>query len=465
MSGIKEAHLILFPFEISSVLLDPFKGAVRLTQEFYNNLQQQINDGLKKKIEEMEKAFDKVLEFNTNKEGKNVELVFPSYEKKLLQETNEIDLLIEHLEGWKESRKKIEEQKELRKDLSEQIQKQIDELIEKKNELEERQKKYSMADDNKVNEIKEKAKSLMDKCSLLSDIYPDWAEKTISILNQRKLNSRILRTIEREINNKLDYINDPSKKEKLLKLSCLRKKFEAIPFLFRLSHDKKEEFYKKLTDIIQNIESGFFNNQEIQELEGDIEKLRKGAIEADKKARFEEAKDKAIKALYNRGYSLVKEKDVGYYLELEGTKTDGKKAKIKVLKPDAEDNMSPMIIEIDQNGYNDSKEWENEGKELAWELESLGLIVDFEEISTHFKGKLLQNAARSLKKKMEQKAGISPLEVKIEGEDRITIVYKNGSQKQIEWREYMSLNDVISNLQETPSEDRVQRGALLEEEL
>jgi|GEM_PF-6560917 hypothetical protein len=372
-------------------------------------------------------------------------------------EIESMESLIALFTEEKDRRQEYEQKKGLRNDVSKEIEKEIQEYKRRKKEREEALKRRE-EELKKMKELEtgEKKKELLKKIdriyniyNLLKEAYPDVVKNIKRELREIKLEKATINMLVKKykLEKRLQSFQDPSVREGLLKLTSLRLKYEAIPFIQMLNPSQKDKFYEMLKTKRLKAEHGQLTEGDLRELYAILEEHQKMAEEMDRQNRFKWAKDRAIRALNNKGYNSIETESKGSYLEIVGTKKDGKKASISILRPDVEDESQPRLkIEIKEERYSDEEEWNAEGRELARELESLGIVLEFKEVMTHFKGKLLKSAAQVLKSELEAKVPDKTFEVRVEEDNYITI---NGMK--LQWSVGTSTSELLSHYRQAIS--------------
>jgi len=188
--------------------------------------------------------------------------------------------------------------------------------------------------------------------------------------------------------------------------------------------------------------------------EGDIERLEEIHKAAAEKNGWEGARKRveanisvAAESLEKLGYGeiLTSKSKAGDLIVVTGTRAkkgeNKQQARIEVLTAEAPDaaGQPPLRIIIPEEGYADEDKAVAAGKAVAWMLESLGLMIEYECRDTHFRGKISQAGIERLRKAYREEHAGDNVELKVV-EDR----YIQVGDGLIEWRQGMSIRDALS---------------------
>lgn len=459
------------------------RGMVRIPGAIHKKVYERADEMVSKEVKEMRRKIEHAFKianqheayFETPRSETTKENVVFIPEIEEIEGEKGIEELIEFLAVEKKVRECYEKKKGLRNDVSEEIKAEIEKYKEmrrgKEKEIKKREEKHKelerFKNEKKKRELLKKINEIYSICSRLKEIYPDVVAEVKKRIGEFDLNRATAGDILRlknkyKLDKKLAYIQSESIRENLLGLVSLRLKYEAAPFSQMLDENKRNKFYEKFKNKRLKAEADRLKEGDFEELKEMIENHRREAEEVDKKKRFKQAKEKTIIALKSRGYETVKGIEQGEYYRLRGIKADGKETFIRILNPEESEESQPIIkLEINENGYSDNEvdKWMNEGRSLARELESLGIVLDFKEVVTHFKGKIIASKIEEVKKKIEEK-GKKEVEVRIEENNYISI---NGSK--LAWRVGTNIDELIARYsQVTESEEETEKKMLREEE-
>ncbi|RMH77215.1 MAG: hypothetical protein D6681_21050, partial [Calditrichaeota bacterium] len=186
------------------------------------------------------------------------------------------------------------------------------------------------------------------------------------------------------------------------------------------------------------------------DLQGLEESLLETCRQRDEAHRFEEAVKKARDALYNRGFTRIGQHNTpdGRYRVLTGTDAAGHRAYIRIICPGVSEENTPHIqIKADDFTYDSEEACVQVRKGLMYELESLGLYMDFEEVLTHYRDKVREEALEEVRRRLQE----NHPEIRVERADdgRIKV---NG--KDFRWQVGTSVDEFIDRVTESLAEEK-----------
>ena len=449
-----------------------FRGSVRLSQSVYNRIYNKAEKALKKEMEKMKKRIEDACRTSTV----DISSLYktPSIDEIKTQSLTEeqkrissIEKLVSFLTKERKQRRAYEKQHGLRDDISKEIEEEIKRYRREK-EKQENQMKSKEALIDKMSSDKDKKDILSlisfinNVCSLIGEFYPDIVKEIKAKLDSVTHDKRGLRTIVRryKLEDKVNILKDPSVRENLLRVISYRFKYESSPFIYNLNEKTRDEFYNIFKRLREKAEKKTLKEKDFQDIEKILVRHFKEAEIQDREKRFKETVDKVKRGFSNRGYKRIFTRKTKDYLIVEGQKDDGRKARVSIVLPDIEDEKKTIIkIEVDEEGYKSVEEWNQEGGALAKELESLGIVINFNEMMTHFNGELLENAVNVLAKELKRKYPGEDFEVMIENSSYIMI---NGVK--CYWGVNTKPSDIVSKYMETQKTRRIEERQRIKEE-
>jgi|GEM_PF-3724011 len=312
-----------------------------------------------------------------------------------------------------------------------------------------------------------KLKYIEERCVFLQRLYPQQVQKIINAIGSIRGGEKRLADLEKweefkKLKSKWRALEESEEKRRTIqRLFSIQTKYFANPIF--VSCSKYEEAKRQFERCVDRVFEPNFQESELEKLKKTLAEFMKEAKQEDRKKRFEEMKKKIIESLRNRNYSSYKETELKEYLKIEAKQQSGKKAIVELLKPDVEEDLPVIKIEIDQSGYNKKEEWEQEGRELAKEISSQGILLNFEETMTHFKGEVLEEGIRYLERLLGNNAKVKKI-----NQTRIRIKTGEGQEIEIDWIPSISVEKIVENVRgsakETELTTAVTRERLREEE-
>ena len=312
-----------------------------------------------------------------------------------------------------------------------------------------------------------KLKYIEERCVFLQRLYPQQVQKIIDAIGLIRKGEKRLAELEKweefkKLKSKWRALEENEEKRKTIqRLFSIQTKYFANPIF--VSCSKYKEAKRQFEICADRVFEPNFQESELEKLKKTLAEFMKEAKQEDRKKRFEEMKKKIIESLGNRNYSSYKETELKEYLKIEAKKQSGKKAIVKLLKPNVEEDLPVIKIEIDQSGYNKKEEWEQEGRELAKEISSQGILLNFEETMTHFKGEVLEEGIRYLERLLGNNAKVKKI-----NQTKIRIKTDEGQEREIDWLPGIPVEKIVENVRgsakETELTTAVTRERLREEE-
>jgi len=452
MSGVKWGALppgavilpLALPLAVGAVALGGgiavCRGAVRLTGEVYDRIASTVDRSLQQEFQKTSQAIDDTI--RRIRSMKELTYSTPSFD--LLQETifsaeqeeiGKIDDIVRMLEEEKKTRTAFERKRRLRRDVSGKIQKDIEAYRRKKEDLERALKEREdalkkQAEQKKMETYLKALDHAYSLCRALDPFYPEICKEARAALGCAAHTESAVRRVvlKQSLQEKLQCIEDSSIRRNLDRIRGIRMKYESEPTLQLLPDQRRKEFFDGIKELVGLAETGTSLDSPLDDIQKRFAEDYQESLRLDQERRFEETRLKVSEALGKRGYSTIRESEQGNYFLLEGEKADGRQARISILLPTADDESGKHILsEIEQDGYEDEKAWNKEGRELFREMESLGVLTEVDEMMTHFKGRLTENGVQMIKKRLQEEYPDRNFElVIVENSNQILIREQNG---------------------------------------
>lgn len=432
------------------VSYDVMQGVVRIPGKILTSINNKVEANAVKQLLQLEAG---LLKFQANIKlpsvAAPVELVEKDYTQMIDQMDRSLNSFTGSIELEKNMRSNFEDIHQIKPVISKKLQDKIVEYS-KMAEMSREQKKAGhnkyLLNLKKIQqedslEYNREYNKILQICIFMKDIFPFHADELQNRLQNLQPNMRVLLRFRKRENIVLieKMLSDPKNKDILLKTSNSLYKLRNHPFFSQMTHEEYSDLESYVEGRLQGLSHNNTPDKVFERIEGKISNSLKIIESRDQKHRIESAEIKIKDSMFNRGYEQVIKKKDDYFSYFEGTDSEGKKALIKIKTEDAGHEDDPDIeLVINPEKYNSQKEWDREGQLLAKELLTQGLSFSYKESATHFKGALVQRAAESLKKELEEKYVKDNFNVHLENRDVIKV---NGLS--IVWRPGLAVSDVI----------------------
>ncbi|RMG28244.1 MAG: hypothetical protein D6732_18980, partial [Methanobacteriota archaeon] len=362
------------------------------------------------------------------------------------------------LEQKRALREEYEKIRGLRADVSRQIDADIQEYREKLARLQKEKQRRKAARETELRRLAEQQQQayfrLLERVQPLigqtmEALYPEQVHKLRQALKNQERDLTTLDRFEnnrtfRELRKKAALFQDAHIRHQLEQLLQWKLQFLADPLLstFLLDSERKE-VEQRFSSKRYKAEKGELTESDLMELNRLREEVLERCRRRDEQQRFDRTVETAKKALFSQGYTQISISDSpdGRFRVLTGTKPDGHRAFVRVICPGVSDESTPHIeLEMDDYTYGSEQECTAARQALGRELESLGVYLNFEEVFTHFQGKILHSAVEELRRQLQEKHP----EIKVERVND-NLIRING--KEYNWKVNTSLEAFLETIE------------------
>lgn len=402
-----------------------FEGAVRVSRKMYGALQEKAAEVAREQIQRMQEEIARLS--RVYGEAKVQGLISPP--EQILEDSVSLETLqeaalqhfLKHLEQHKGLREEYEEARNLRHDISLKIAEEIEAYQRKLAEIRERKERQKAKREASFRQLDEERQQqylgLLEQVQpligpMMETLYPEKVEKLRKALENQEEDLSTLDKFEdnkyyQELRKKAALLNEPQVQAQLARLRDWRVAFQSNPLLSsHLEDEERQEVQRKFNAKRHKAERGKLTDADMADLDRMQDRLLEACRQRDEQRRFEDAEEKAKTALINQGYTRIKlsvSPDQRYRV-LTGINPDtDQRATIRLIRPGVSDEGIPHFhLEVDDSTYDREEDWIQAGQRLAWEVESMGLYVSFEEAMTHFKNRLRAQTLEDLQNRLQE---------------------------------------------------------------
>lgn len=366
------------------------KGIFRLGKKTYDAIDETIENAVAKDLEQKMAYLNSIRAKDVKTTSISEDIPNISMDilaEKERQEKN-YNAFIEHIKNLADERERIEKEKGLKHYVSMQFRQEVEKFIKQKEQI-----KQSLSPIEKQitkNDFAKEFDGVYKQIESIQPFFPLFAQDKYKQLKDFQPNESNFSTLETELKEKTALLQG-WRQDSCLKLSKRYFFMLSHPLYCQLEKHEQKEFLNSYITTLNGITSSRCNSEEkaeivIQEFYTKTDSLVKRAREIEMESRFTTNLDLLKQAMNKKNYTLVDEQDENEIIKLTFQslhgRGDSKKIFFSLKKAEVENSdIDDFSMEVDSAGFKTEEERNSEGKAVMQELESMGIQVEYYDLT------------------------------------------------------------------------------------
>lgn len=375
------------------------KGIFMLGKKTYDAIDHAIEDSVAKDLAKREASLRKVFE-NIDR-NQDAEEVFQAEEKKM--EIGNFDALIQKLTEMAEQREKIEKQKKLKPNVSQEFRNALERCKEEKAKTLTRSKKRKTAPIDK--RFQQEINQIYTTLNELAPFFPVFAAQKKAAIKELDINKKSVARLICDVNEKSGLIKgDQARWYKILAVKYLALlKNPVYQQMTRQEKKQLDETYDRILELMNRCHTGEEAEKSILRFSSDAESLMESARQKETDRQYEQTIELLTQSMKNKGYDMISRKLGDLTVDFIFQKGKNQKVNISVKRTDADtEEVSEFYMEVTE-GFASEEERNEEGRELVREMESCGLQMEYCDLTAPVvneknRGLVIENIRKELAK-------------------------------------------------------------------
>ena len=399
------------------------RGIFRFGKATYDTIDHTIENAVAKEHEKKMAFLNRVLAENDPQKAITEETpnIFRDISAEKVLENENYNALIEKIKSMADAREKIEEKKGLRNHVSQKFMEEIKQFNQQQKKS---QQRFTMEETKiKQTDYGKNYASAYQKIEALKSVFPIFAQEIYATLENFEPSKGNFLSLERQLNERLVLLKD-WKKEHYVELKDQYLMMHTHPLYCQLEEKEQQEFLNRYEANLNHITNSCHDSNEakkvIEEFALEIKQLLGKGRKRDMESRFKLNLDLLNQAMENKSYMQVgkveKDETIHLTFQTRTSKTEpGKKVRFSLKKADVgNSDIDDFTMEVDTIGFETEEQRNIEGKAVMNELESLGIQVEYYDLTAPLSKEKNAEAIKKIIKKELAKKNIHNVSIQFE---------------------------------------------------